>query len=251
MLNRTYHDAFDKKSIQGRQGNVFTRLDALEALPRQALFRDLTQQIISIIGDNDEMIVPLYPGGVSDPADSAFSGLVISRNGQTINGIAYSFAIVFNGVVFLGIGDDGTDVPVVIGGTATTLEDGQYSGNAEDGTAGDALAFGNLVYLSVDVKWKLVDASAAATCKNRLGMCVLAAAADGDVTKILTSGTIRADTLFPDMLTGCPMYASVTAGLIADAPPSANAGEIVRFIGYANTAHELSFNPSGDYYEVG
>jgi hypothetical protein len=53
------------------------------------------------------------------------------------------------------------------------------------------------------------------------------------------------------MTIGAAMYASVTAGEISDTPPSSNAGEIIRHVGHANTADELHFEPSGNYYEIG
>jgi hypothetical protein len=47
------------------------------------------------------------------------------------------------------------------------------------------------------------------------------------------------------------MYVNTTAGAISDAPPSSNAGEIIRNIGFANTGHELHFEPDNDFFEIG
>lgn len=127
--------------------------------------------------------------------------------------------------------------------------DGKYAGITESGTAGATLAFGDLIYQQTsDSRWKLVDANAEATCKNKLGMCVLAAAADGSNTTILLIGKIRADAAFPALTIGAPVFAATTAGDIQVTAPSSTA-DIVRIIGYGNTADELYFNPSNDYFE--
>jgi hypothetical protein len=122
--------------------------------------------------------------------------------------------------------------------------DGKYSGICITGTAGATLAFGDLIYLSSsDSRWELADADAASTSQRLLGMCVLAAAADGDPTKILLQGNIRADAAFPALTIGSPAYVGETAGDIQTAIPT-GADNVVRVVGYALTADELMFNPS-------
>jgi hypothetical protein len=100
--------------------------------------------------------------------------------------------------------------------------DGKYSGICITGTAGATLAFGDLIYLAVaDSRWELTDADATATAGTPLiGMCVLAAAADGSATKILLQGTIRADAKFPTLTIGAPAYVGETAGAIQTAIPT-------------------------------
>lgn len=145
-----------------------------------------------------------------------------------------------------------------LGGTATFAEggaiaydsassaDGVYTGFVRAGTAGATLAFGDLVYLaSADSRWELADADAATTSDRFLGMCVLAAAADGDPTTILLMGFIRADAAFPTMTIGSAMYVGETAGDIQVAIPT-GADNVIRRVGYAWTADELYFNPSMD-----
>lgn len=127
--------------------------------------------------------------------------------------------------------------------------DGKYSGIVRAGTAGAALAFGDLCYLSVtDSRWELVDADAEATTFGLLGICVLAAAGDGNSTTMLLWGIVRADAAFPTLTIGAKVFASTTAGDIQTTAPS-GVGDIIRIIGLANTADELYFNPSPDYYE--
>lgn len=124
--------------------------------------------------------------------------------------------------------------------------DGKYSGICITGTAGAALAFGDLIYLAAaDSRWELADADAATTADRMLGICVLAAAADGNATKILLHGNIRADAAFPALTIGSPVYVGETAGDVQVAIPT-GADNIIRRVGYALTADELYFCPSMD-----
>lgn len=130
----------------------------------------------------------------------------------------------------------------------TLSADGTYSGLTIAGTAGATLAFGDLIYLAAaDSRWELCDADATATAGPVwIGMCVLAAAADGDPTVILLQGNIRADAAFPSLTISAPAFVSTTAGDIQVAAPSGT-GDVVRIVGHAITADVLYFNPSTDY----
>jgi len=129
---------------------------------------------------------------------------------------------------------------------AVSSADGVYTGFVRAGTAGTTLAFGDLVYLAAaDSRWELADADGATTADRFLGMCVLAAAADGDPTTILLTGFIRADAAFPAMTIGSALYVGETAGDIQTAIPT-GADNVIRRVGYAWTADELYFNPSMD-----
>lgn len=124
--------------------------------------------------------------------------------------------------------------------------DGKYTGVTIAGTAGATLAFGDLVYLAVaDSRWELADADAATTSDRMMGMCVLAAAADGDPTVLLLMGQIRADAAFPALTIGSAVYVGETAGDIQVAIPT-GADNVIRRVGYALTADEIYFNPSMD-----
>ena len=127
--------------------------------------------------------------------------------------------------------------------------DGDYSGITIAGTAGATLAFGDVVYLAVaDSKWELTDASAVATAKGMVGICVLAGNADA-ATTILLSGTVRADTAFPTLTVGAPVYMSETAGdVVVTAPTTTDA--VVRVLGFALTANEMYWDCSPDYLTV-
>lgn len=124
--------------------------------------------------------------------------------------------------------------------------DGKYTGITIAGTAGATLAFGDLVYLAAaDSRWELADADGVTTADRMLGMCVLAAAADGDPTVLLLVGQIRADAAFPALTIGSAVYVGETAGDIQVAIPT-GADNVIRRVGYALTADEIYFNPSMD-----
>jgi hypothetical protein len=129
--------------------------------------------------------------------------------------------------------------------------DGKYSGTTISGTAGAALAFGDLIYLAVaDSRWELTDADSVTTAGAVLtGMCVLAAAADGDPTVILLNGNIRADAKFPALTVGAPVYASTTPGEIVVTKPSGT-DDVVHVVGHALTADSIIFRPSSDWATV-
>lgn len=130
----------------------------------------------------------------------------------------------------------------------TLSADGTYTGITIAGTAGATLAFGDLIYLAAaDSRWELVDADSVTTAGPVwIGMCVLAAAADGDPTEILLQGNIRADAAFPALTVSAPVYAGTTAGDIQVAAPSGD-NDVVRIVGHAITADSIYFNPSTDW----
>lgn len=125
--------------------------------------------------------------------------------------------------------------------------DGKYSGITVTGTAGAALAFGDLIYLDpTDSRWELADANSAAAAdgdaRGILGICVLAAAGDGSATKILLHGIVRADTAFPSFTINNPIYVSETAGDVTQTQPTTT-DVVIRIVGSALTADEMYFSP--------
>lgn len=125
--------------------------------------------------------------------------------------------------------------------------DGKYSGITETGVLGETLVFGDLVYFkAADSRWWKTDADADATAGAvKLGIVVEAGAA-ADTKKILLLGKIRADSVFPTLTIGAPVYVSTTPGALQTTAPSGT-DDVVRIIGYGNTADELYFHPSNDY----
>jgi len=133
---------------------------------------------------------------------------------------------------------------------AALSADGKYCGIVETGTAGATLAFGDLVYFAVaDSRWELADADAEATAFGKLGICVQVAAGDGSATTILLWGKVRADAVFPALTIGAPVYMGTTAGDVQTAAPSGTT-DVVRIVGYGNTADELYFKPDNTYIEM-
>lgn len=130
---------------------------------------------------------------------------------------------------------------------AALSADGKSSGITRAGTAGATLAFGDLVVLDVtDSRWELADANSASgadgDARGMIGVCVLAAAADGDPTVVLLQGAVRADAVFPSFTVNAPIYVSETAGDITATSPTTS-GNVVRILGAATTADEIYFDP--------
>lgn len=118
-----------------------------------------------------------------------------------------------------------------------------------DATAAAALAFGEVCYfVAASSRWNLADADAASTSGDViLGICVLAAAANGDATRIMLKGWIRADAKFPTLTIGAPVHLSGTAGAVQVAAPTAT-DSVTRRLGFAVTADSFFFDPSNDFY---
>lgn len=133
-------------------------------------------------------------------------------------------------------------------GYKTGLSDAEYCGDTLEGTAGAALAFGQLCYLAAaDSRWELADADAASTAGDvLLGICVLAAASDGSATRMLLKGTIRANSQFPTFTVSGPVYAGTAAGEVQTTQPSGT-DDVIRRVGWGLTGDEMLFFPSNDY----
>ncbi len=136
-----------------------------------------------------------------------------------------------------------------LGLAAGLSADGKWCGLTVEGTAGAALAFGEVCYLNTTPKWVKAKADAASTSGDvQLGICVLAAAADGNATRMLLFGTIRADSAFPTFTVGATVHlSSATAGATVVAAPTTT-DHVTRRLGFALTADSFMFNPSNDYY---
>jgi hypothetical protein len=127
---------------------------------------------------------------------------------------------------------------------AALSADGKYCGIVESGTAGATLAFGDVCYLAAaDSRWELTDADAAATSGPvKIGICVLAAAADGSATTMLLFGKIRADAAFPTFTVSAPVFLSGTAGDVTNTAPTAT-DSVTRIVGYGNDGNTLFWCP--------
>jgi hypothetical protein len=127
--------------------------------------------------------------------------------------------------------------------------DGKWTGLCITGTAGAALAFGDLVTLDKDdSKWEKVDISAAAAAtgdaRGIIGICVLAAD-ENAATNILLNGVIRADANFPDITIGAAVYASTTGDIVVTQPTTVD--HVIRIVGYGLDGNSIYFNPENDW----
>lgn len=127
--------------------------------------------------------------------------------------------------------------------------DEKWSGIVIAGTAGSAVAVGDVCFLAADGKWDVVDGILDGTdtgFSKQLGMCVLACNTDGSSTELLVYGKIRS-AAFPAFVNpGTPCYLDDTAGDINNTQPTTT-NFAIRKVGHAITAEDLLFNPSNDY----
>lgn len=131
--------------------------------------------------------------------------------------------------------------------TSALSADGKYSGNIKTGTLGETVAFGETCYYkSSDSKWYKGKGDSTSTSINWLAVCVVAGAANA-ATKMLIEGYVRADSLFPTLTVGAPIYlSSATAGLITQTAP-ATLDHVVRHLGFAESADIMYFKPDNFY----
>lgn len=126
--------------------------------------------------------------------------------------------------------------------------DEKWSGITELGTMGYGATVGDLIYLNVtDTKWELTDADAEATAFGKLGL-VTATVSEDATTQVLLYGKMRS-AAFPAFTVGAPVHVGVTAGDVQVAAPTGTA-DIVRIIGYGNTAEDLFFCPDNTYIKL-
>jgi hypothetical protein len=212
---------------------------------------------------------------VTDPSPSAGCGFTcLVRNGTaTIGGTAYAIvgtriertyhsgswanAVWLPSSSMLELAGGTMTGDITLGENASIAQDpalsadGKYTGTTVTGTAGATLAFGDLVYIDpTDSRWELADANAASAAdgdaRGIIGICVLAAANDGDATKVLLHGMVRADTAFPTFTINAPIYVSETAGDVTETQPT-TADVVIRVVGFGYTADSMWFAPSSDF----
>ena len=179
-------------------------------------------------------------GHASDTTISRVSAGVIAVEGVNVLTVAGGTT---TGNIQLG---ENTSIALDPAGSA----DGKYTGLTIAATAGEALAFGDVIVLDVTAgKWFKGSVSAAAGADGDLrggtGMCVLAAAGDASATTVLLNGTCRADSNFPALTIGSVIYATTTGDITVTQPTTTD--HIIKVLGYALTADEIYFNPSMDY----
>lgn len=195
-------------------------------------------------------------GLVLDAANISDGQILINNNGniQGTNNLTIDTLIITGNIEVTGSLFPTNGIQLLEGSgvklDATGSADGAWSGITRAGTAGATLAFGDLIVLDpTDSRWELADANSASgadgDARGMIGICVLAAASDGNATTVLLQGIVRADAVFPSFTINAPLYVSETAGDITGTIPTTS-GNVVRRLGTATTADEIYFAP-GDF----
>jgi hypothetical protein len=134
----------------------------------------------------------------------------------------------------------------------TLSADGKYCVTmALDGTAGgDGIAFGECVYFdSATSKWKKAQGDAEATLKPMTGLSLSSGDTD-DPLKIAIIGEVRADTAFPALTVGAPVF--ISAGTAGDVTTTElTTGQFQKAIGWAKTANVVVLTGNPDWVKVG
>lgn len=111
-------------------------------------------------------------------------------------------------------------------------------------TAGGAISMGNLVYIASDGDVEAADADAAASA-IAAGIAVStpdggAAAVAGERVDVVMLGPVAG---FASLTPGIHLFASTTAGAIADAAPAGSSGDYVYAVGVAESATTVFVRP--------
>ena len=124
-------------------------------------------------------------------------------------------------------------------GNVLPATDVTASGMKSSEVVGEAVAFGNLLYMKSDGKWWLADADAAATMPGAR-MALATASADASCA-MLAIGWARNDDWA--WTVGSLLYASTTPGAMTETAPSGT-GDQVQVLGLAYGADNVWFAPS-------
>lgn len=206
-----------------------------------------TSGTITIKGNNTAgtwtLELPTTDGNANEYLQTNGSGVTVWSNTFTSPTLVTPSAFTTGGTITLA---ENTSIALDPAGSA----DGKYSGITIAATAGEALAFGDVIVLDVTAgKWFKASVSAAAAAdgdaRAMMGMCVLAAAGDASATTVLLQGTCRADANFPALTIGAAVYASTTGDIVVTQPSTTD--HVIRIVGFALTADEIFFSPSNDY----
>lgn len=213
----------------GLNANVLVVTNLSESLSNLGLGEEDTPTFASVIIGTTNAA-----GALAAKAEAAATTSSLALKGNLSGGNTWSGAQLLA---------EGASIELDAAGSA----DGAWSGISRVGTAGATLAFGDLIYLDpTDSRWELADANSASgadgDARGIIGICVLAAASDGSVTRILLQGVVRADAVFPSLTINGPIYVSETAGDITQTSPTTE-DNVVRILGAAWTADEIHFAP--------
>lgn len=147
------------------------------------------------------------------------------------------------------------DIPEDI---AVTLDDalsadGKYCVTmALDGTAGEEVDFGEVVYFKAgDSKWWLAKGDAEATTSPMTGLVITAGTSSAeDPIKVALMGEVRADAAFPALTVGAPVFISAATGGIVTTT-ELTTGQYQKAIGWAKDANTVVLTGNPDWVKVG
>jgi len=247
MVENEDIERFYKKAINDKKGNLFTRVDWLEGMIKNLQVRDVTNYVTQIIDQNKEIILSSVAGGTTDPTDAAFTGVVISPSGQNIGGVLYNFALVEDGVVITGWGDDGASV--IVGG-------GDVFGDSVPSVANHAATYADTTGKHIkDSGVSIIGSSGVVgigglAAQNNVGGGVVAigesAAQDNTGAQVIGIGSQAAQSNVGDHVIGIGVGAAIapTGSYIVAIGANAAAGVSGRTvaIGYQAGAHETGSN---------
>lgn len=138
-----------------------------------------------------------------------------------------------------------------VGINESLTSDHTASGIIMSMTAGEALAFGDIVYFKSDAKVYKADATGGASKYPAMGMAI-ASISNGVAGDILLHGTARDDNW--TWTVGGLIYLSKTAGAMTQDYSGYGANDVIQVLGIATHAnasgdgiYRIYFNPSRDY----
>jgi hypothetical protein len=202
-----------------------------------------TRDSLGLNTDDSPQFTALNIGHASDTTLSRSAAGVLAVEGVVIPTIS-STSTLTNKT----LGTTQIDENAVVKLDAALSADGKYSGYGFTGTAGTALAFGQVAYYAAaDSKWELTDADAEATAGPvRIAIVAVAGAENATVT-LLTSGNIREDDWNWGTI-GAPVYLdTATAGGMTLTAPSGT-DDVIRIVGYVVDANTIWFCPDNFYF---
>jgi hypothetical protein len=169
----------------------------------------------------------------------------LTQAGDVVTLAGANLVATFNAVTLAAIATMGENSELQL--DTVLSADGKYCGITEVVTAGETVAFGEMVYLkTADSQWYLTDADADSTAGAVRVAIAVTSGTDNNTMTVMTYGKIRADAKFPTFTIGLPVYLSTTAGALQTTQPSGT-DDVIRIAGYGNTGDELFFCPSNDY----
>ena len=173
------------------------------------------QVVISIVGGGGQGI-GLPPGGLTGQVATKNSDASYDVSWQTLTG----------GVVL-----NPAPATTTISGTIVTL------------TAGENVAFGDIVYIKSDGKlWKADQSSAGKFPAQYMSTATISANATGVFCR---NGIASNASWTWTVGSANPIYLSTTGGMTQTAPSST--GNVIQVLGHALSATLIDFNPSPDY----